>query len=72
MGIKKEESMDIRVSRAVCKAFEQLIRDIENEPGLILEGENQSADGENTLKEIRFWLFGRRSKDGCTDNSSNE
>ena len=72
MGIKKEESMDIRVSRAVCKAFEQLIRDIENEPGLILEGENRSADGENTLKEIRSWLFGRRREDGCTDNSSGE
>ncbi len=72
MGIKKEESMDIRVSRAVCKAFEQVIRDIENEPGLILEGESQSADGEDTLKDIRSWLFGRRSENGCTDNSSNE
>ena len=69
MGIKKEESMDIRVSKAVCKAFEQLIRDIENEPGLILEGESQSADGENTLREIRSWLFGKRSKNGYPDDS---
>ena len=72
MGIKNDESMDIRVSRTVCKAFEQLIQDIKNEPGLILEGENQPVDGEHTLKEIRSWLFGRRREDGYTDNSSDK
>ena len=72
MGIKKEESMDYKVSKAVRSAFEQLIHDIENEPGLILEGENQPVDGENTLREIRSWLFGRRESDGFTNNSSDK
>lgn len=71
MSIKDEQSMDIRVSRAVRKALEQLIQNIENEPGLILEGKSQSADGENTLREIRSWLFGKRSKNGYPDDSSN-
>ena len=71
MSIKDEQSMDIKVSRAVRKAFEQLIQNIENEPGLILEGESQSADGENTLREIRSWLFGKRSKNDYPDDSSN-
>jgi len=72
VGIKKEESMDYKVSKAVRSAFEKLIHDIENEPGLILEGENQPVDGENTLREIRSWLFGRGREDGYTNNSSDK
>ena len=72
VGIKNEKTMDIRLSRAVCKAFEQLIANIENEPGLILEGEAQPVDGDNTLKEIRSWLFGRGREDGYTDNSTDK
>jgi len=72
MDKKDEELTDIRVSRAVCKAFDQLIHDIENEPGLILEGEAQPVDSENTLEEIRSWLFGRRRKYGYTDNSTDK
>ena len=68
MSIKNEESMDIRVSRTVCKAFEQLFRDLKNEPTLILEGENQPVDEENTLGEIRSWLFRRRRENGATSN----
>jgi len=72
VGIKNEKSMDIRLSRAVCKAFEQMIHDIENEPGLILEGESQPVDEGNTLGEIRSWLFGRSKEDGFTNNSSDK
>jgi len=72
VDIKKEESMDYKVSKAVSKAFKQLIQDIENEPTLILEGENQPVDEENTLGEIRSWLFGRSKEDGYTNNSSDK
>ena len=72
MSIKNEESMDIRVSRTVCKAFEQLIQDSKNEPTLILEGETHPVNGENALKEISSWLFGRRREDGYTDNSADK
>lgn len=72
MGINDDESINRRVSRTVCKAFEQLIQDVKTEPGLILEGENQPVDGENTLKEIRAWLFGRRREDGHTSSSTDK
>ena len=68
MGINDDQSIDRRVSRAICQVFNQVVENIENEPGLILEGEAQPVDGENTLKEIRSWLFGRRREDGHTDN----
>jgi hypothetical protein len=69
VGIKNEKSMDIRLSIAVRRAFDQLIRNIDNEPVLILEGENLPRDEETTLKEIRSWLFGRKESDDCTNNS---
>jgi len=72
VGIKKEESMDYKVSKAVSKAFNQMIANIENEPGLVLEGEAQPMEGENTLKEIRSWLFGRGREDGYADNSTDK
>lgn len=62
------EIMDKKVSKAVRKAIEQLIQDLKNEPTLILEGENQPADEENTLGEIRSWLFRRRRENGDKSN----
>ena len=72
MGINNDASIDRRVSKAICQASEQMIGTIENEPGLILEGEAQPGDGEKTLKEIRSWLFGRRRTDGHKDSSTNK
>jgi len=67
MGIKNDQATDRKISREICQALEQMLETIENEPGLILEGENQAVDGENTLKEIRAWLFGRRRSHGYRD-----
>jgi hypothetical protein len=64
MGIKNDESIDRKISREICQALKQMMGTIENEPGLILEGENQPIEEENTLKEIRAWLFGRRKANG--------
>ena len=72
MGINDDQSIDRRISRVICQAFNQMVENIENEPGLILEGEAQPVDGENTLKEIRSWLFGRRREDGYPDNSTDK
>ena len=72
MGINNGESTDRRISEIICKAFEQTIENLESEPGLILKGESQPVDGENTLKEIRSWLFGRRRADGYTDNRTDK
>jgi hypothetical protein len=72
MGIKNDESTDRKISRKICQAFEQVIETMENEPGLILEGENQPTDGEKTFKEIRTWLFSRRRADGHTDSRTDK
>ncbi|MGB2878547.1 MAG: hypothetical protein WBB97_11050 [Dehalococcoidales bacterium] len=68
MNIEDRELMDQKISKAVCKAIEQLIQDFKNEPTLILEGDNQPVDEENTLREIRAWLFRRRQENGDTSN----
>ena len=72
MGIKNDESTDRKISRKICQAFEQVIGTMENEPGLILEGENQPVDEENLLKEIRAWLFRRRRADGHKDSRADK
>ena len=69
MVINNDESIDRKISRVICQAFKQTIGNIESEPGLILECEAQPVDGENTLKEIRSWLFGRRRTDGHRDSN---
>ena len=68
MNIEDRELMDQKISKAVRKAIEQLIQDFKNEPTLILEGDNQPVDEENTLREIRAWLFRRRQENGDTSN----
>ena len=68
MNIEDRELMEQEISKAVCKAIEQLIQDLKNEPTLILEGENQPVDEESTLGEIRSWLFRRRRENGNTSN----
>ncbi len=64
MGVNNHKSTDGKVSREICQALERMIRDIETEPGLIIEGEPQPVEGENTLREIRSWLFGKRRENG--------
>jgi hypothetical protein len=72
MGINNEESTDAMMSKAICQAFKHIIETIENEPCLILEGEVQPVEEENTFKEIRSWLFGRRGADGHTNSSADK
>ena len=72
MGRKGEDAMELRVSKAVRSAFEQLIRDIENEPSLILEIDKKPDTEETTLlREISSQLFRRRDSDDGTDNGTN-
>ena len=70
MGNKDEESMDMRVSRAVCKASEQLIHNIEKAPSLILESGDLTNGTDQTMREVSLWLFGRRQKNGCRDDKA--
>jgi len=69
MEINDDKSIDRKVSRAVCKAFEQLFHDLENAPTLIFEVEEQAEENEQTINEITSWLFEGRHEDGYSDNN---
>ena len=71
MDSNKQNSRERQLSEAVRKAIEQLMRDIENEPDLVLETESRVEQNEQTLNELRSWLFGRRQENGYPDDSSN-
>ena len=69
---KKNDGLHERqLSLAVREAFKQLLKDIESEPGLILEGDSQLGTEETTVtREISSWLFRRRDGDDGTDNNT--
>ena len=61
VGIRNEKTMDIRLSRAVCKAFKQLLKEIENEPELIIESAlDNTYDTTIQTEDIQSWLFRRK------------
>lgn len=67
MEYAKDKGMEATVRKAVRRAFRQLLRTIENEPGLILEGADQSEENKTALVEVRSWLFRRREENGSRD-----
>jgi hypothetical protein len=61
MGDKKEKAMEARISKSVPKALKQLLQDLENEPTLVIElNDNETGALEETMSDIRAWLFRRR------------
>jgi len=68
----KDKITENRLRKVVREAFRHLMKNIENEPDLILEGGTQPIDQDKILAEIRSWLFVRREADGDTDNSTNK
>jgi len=56
-----DKVVEERLRRAVRKAFKQLLKDIESEPTLVIEsGDSESNASEETIADIRAWLFKRR------------
>ena len=61
MGDNKDKAMEAQISKAVPKAVKQLLKDLENEPTLVIELNDSEADvPEETISDIRAWLFIRR------------
>jgi hypothetical protein len=61
MGNKKDKAMEARISKAVPQALKQLLKDLENEPTLVIElNDNETGALEETISDIRAWLFRRR------------
>lgn len=61
MGDNKEKAMEDQISKSVPKALKQLLQDLENEPTLVIElNDNETGALEETMSDIRAWLFRRR------------
>lgn len=61
MDSNNDKVVEERLRRAVRKAFKQLLKDIESEPTLVIEsGDSESNVSEETIADIRAWLFKRR------------
>ena len=57
----QKEVTEAEVRKAVRRALEQVLKEIENEPALvILPGDNKDNLSDETISDIRKWLFERR------------
>ena len=68
MDDKEKERMDKDISKAVCRALDKLLKSLRDTPDLILEGSEEGSVAEDTIDDIRDWLFSRRSGNGHTDS----
>jgi hypothetical protein len=61
MGDNEEKAMEAQISKSVPKALKQLLQDLESEPTLVIElNDNETGALEETMSDIRAWLFRRR------------
>ena len=61
MEANHDRVMEARLKKAVGKAFKQLLKDIEDEPTLVIESNDSEASVSGETKAgIRAWLFKRR------------
>jgi len=54
--------------KAVARACKQLMHSLEQEPSVILEGEDTGDVPDSLIGEIQAWLFKRRQENGDTSN----
>ena len=58
-----------RFPLAVLKTLKQVLKGIEGEPALVIESDDGKSDvSEETLADIRAWLFKGRQENGDADN----
>jgi len=59
----EDRVMEAQVSRAVQKAVKQLLKDIENEPTLVIEASSDNTGVDAApLEDVQSWLFRRREE----------
>ena len=71
MNTDQDSLIEAQLEKSVRKAFRQLLKDIENEPTLVIETEADGAsEPDQSLEDIQGWLFRRRQKNGCRDDKA--
>jgi len=68
MDNNDDKKMEADLRKIVNEAFRQLMRSLEQEPSVILEGEEQGNEMEPLYNQIEAWLFERRQDNGDTNN----
>jgi len=67
MSVRRQEINDKNIARVISKAFAVIVKTIENEPTLIIEGINEDGLDQQAAGEITSWLFRRRRANGYRD-----
>ena len=61
MDFDQDKVMEARLRKAVSKALRRLLKNIEGEPTLLIESDDSGVNvSEETIADIRTWLFKRR------------
>jgi len=68
MDNNDDKKMEADLRKIVNEAFRQLMRSLEQEPSVILEGEEQGNEMAPLYNQIEAWLFERRQDNGDTNN----
>jgi DNA-binding protein Fis len=63
-----DQKMEDELRKSVTKALRQVMRSLEQEPSVILEGEETGDVPDVVIEEIEAWLFRRRQENGDTGN----
>ena len=64
----EKEKMEKDISEAVCRALEKLLKSLKDTPSLILESLEDGHVAEDTIDDIRDWLFSGGGGNGDTDS----
>ena len=69
MNNEKENEREKQLKKAVPNAFKRLLKEIENEPDIVIEaGEAGSGIGHQSLEDVQRWLFKSRKEYGRANN----
>jgi hypothetical protein len=61
MDSNQDSVMEAQMRRAVQRAWKQLLKNAESEPTLVIESDESEANlSDETIADIRAWLFNRR------------
>jgi len=55
------------IKDAVCRAFDKLLKSLQETPDLIIEGSEEDV-AEETIDDIRQWLFSKGGENGHPDS----
>jgi hypothetical protein len=60
----RKEITEAEVRRAVQKALKTMLKEIEDEPTLVIDPDGETNLSDEAVNDIRKWLFEGRQNDG--------